>query len=111
MIEFEEEPEEDTSTPLSIEKDVAPVKHKGKGRKFVPHVFSQVSTCSYTKASVQHNVAPVTTVVGSPTATTSTLAPDLVAVLSHSGATTPSVPRKRKACCLGYFYDFLGEVI
>ena len=46
VIEFKEEPEEDIPAPLSIEKEVVPVKGKGKGRKLVPHSSSQVSTCS-----------------------------------------------------------------
>ena len=39
VIILKEEPEEDTPAPLSIEKDVAPLKGKGKGRKFVPLHF------------------------------------------------------------------------
>jgi hypothetical protein len=83
--------------PQSIEKDVAPVKGKGKGRKLVPLASSQVSTRSFTKASVQRTVAPATTVVGSPSAAPSAPHPNLAPVPSHSGATIPSVPRKRKA--------------
>jgi hypothetical protein len=52
VIELEEEPEEDMHAPRSIDKDVAPVKDKGKSGKVVPHASSQVSTRSYTKASV-----------------------------------------------------------
>ena len=96
-IELEEEPDADIPAPPSTDKDVAPAKGKGKGKKVLAHASSQVSTRSYTKASVQRTVAPATTVVGSPFATPSapTLAP--VAAPSHSGATIPSVPRKRKA--------------
>ena len=54
---------------------------------------SQVSTRSYTKASVQRTAAPATTIVGSPSA----IPQDLVHAPSHSGLTIPSVPRKRKA--------------
>jgi hypothetical protein len=95
VIELEEEP--DMPAPQSIEKDVAPVKAKGKGRKLVPHASSQVSTRSYSKASVQRTVAPTTTVVGSPSATPSAPPSDPVPAPSHSDATIPSVPRKRKA--------------
>ena len=97
VIEFEEEPEEETPVPQPIEKDVVPVKAKGKGRKLVPHASSQVSTRSYTKASVPRVVPPATTVVGSPSAIPSAAAPDPIPDPSHSGATIPSVPRKRKA--------------
>jgi hypothetical protein len=97
VIELEEEPEEDMPAPQSIEKDVAPVKAKGKGRKLVPLASSQVSTRSFTKASVQRTVAPATTVVGSPSAAPSAPHPNPAPVPSHSGATIPSVPRKRKA--------------
>ena len=96
VIELEEEPEEHMPTPQSIEKDVAPVKGKGKGRKLVPLISSQVSTRSFRKASVQHTVAPATTVVGSPSATPSAPHPNPPHVPSHSSATIPSVPRKRK---------------
>ena len=100
MIELEEEPEEDNLAPPSNEKDVASVKRKGKGRKFVPFASSQVSTHSFTKASVQRTINPATTVAGSPTA--SPFAPLLspIAAASHSVATIPSVLRKRKAVAL-----------
>ena len=98
VIELEEEPEEDMRAPKSIEKDVPPIKGKGKGRKLVPHASSQVSIRSYTKASVQRSVVPTTTVVGSPTATPPAPPPsDPIAAPSHSGATIPSMPHKRKA--------------
>ena len=97
VIELEEEPKKENPAFQSIEKDVAPGKGKGKGRKLVPHASSQVSTRSYTKASVRRVVAPSTTVVGSPNTTPSAPPPDLVAAPSHSGATIPSLPRKRKA--------------
>ena len=97
VIELEEEPEEHMPAPQSIEKDVAPVKDKDKGRKLVPLASSQVSTRSFTKASVQRNVAPATTVVGSPSATPSAPHPNPPPVPSRSGSTIPSVPRKRKA--------------
>jgi hypothetical protein len=58
---------------------------------------SQVSTRSYTKAPVQRTPVPVTTVVGSPSATPSAIVPDLVPAPFHSGVTLPSVPRKKKA--------------
>ena len=54
---------------------------------------SQVSTLSYTKASVQRTAAPATTLVESPSA----IPQDLVPAPSHSGLTIPPVPRKRKA--------------
>ena len=95
VIELEEEPEEEEiPPPPTIVKEFGSA--KGKGRKLNPHASSQVSTRSYNKASVQHTVAPATTVVGSPTATPSAPAPDAVAAPAHSGATNPSVPRKRK---------------
>ena len=97
VIQLEEEPEEENPPPQSIQKEVTPAKGKGKGRKLVPHASSQVSTRSYTKASVQRVEAPSTTVVESPDPTPSGPPPDLVAAPSHSGATIPSVPRKRKA--------------
>ena len=46
--------------------------------------------------SIQRNVAPATTVVGSPSATPSIALSNPVVVPSHSGATTPSVSCKRK---------------
>ena len=93
VIELEEEPEEDENpAPPAIDKEVAPVKAKGKGKRVAS---SQVSTRSFTKASVQRT--PATTVVGSPTATPSAPSRDHVPAPSHSGVTIPSVPRKRKA--------------
>lgn len=95
VIELEEEPEEDPiPPPPPIVKEVGSAKGKGKGKRVAS---SQVSTRSYTKASVQRTAAPTTTVVGSPSATPSAIAPDLVPAPSHSGVTLPSVPRKRKA--------------
>ena len=96
VIELEEEPEEDNPAPPSHEKDVASVKGKGKGRKLVPLASSQVSTRSFTKASVQRTAGPATTVVGSPSATPSAPLPSPIAAPSHSGATNSSVPHKRK---------------
>jgi len=97
VIELEEEPEEDASpAPPTTVKEVVSAKGKGKGKgKRV--ASSQVSTRSYTKASVPHTPVPEKTVVGSPSATPSAIAPDLVPTPSHSGVTLPSVPRKRKA--------------
>ena len=88
VIELIEEPEEDNQAPLSIEKEMAQVKGKGKGRKVVVHACFQVSTRSFTKASVQRTTAPATTVVGSPTATPSVLAHGLLPLLLI--ATQPS---------------------
>ena len=68
--------------------------------RVIVHTFSQVFTRSFTKASVQRIVAPATTVVGSPTAMFSATLPNHVIARSHSGATIPSVPRKRKAVTL-----------
>ena len=82
VVELKEELKEDNSAPQSIEKDVAPVKGKAKGRKVVPHASSQVSTRSYTKASVQHIVAPATTVVGSPPPLLLPLPPILLLLVS-----------------------------
>src|ERR1700737_1560886 len=63
VIEVEEEPDEDENPPPpAIDKDVAPVKAKGKGKRVSS---SQVSTRSFSKASIQRT--PATTVVGSPT--------------------------------------------
>ena len=96
VIEPEEELEEnEIPPPPIIVKEVGSA--KGKGRKFVPHASSQVCTHSYTKACVQGTIAPATTVLGGPTATHSAPAPELVPTPSHSGATIPSVSRKRKA--------------
>ena len=58
---------------------------------------TQISTRSFTKASVQRTVAPVTTVIRSPSTTLSVLNLDHVAAPSHSGVIIPSVHRKRKA--------------
>ena len=96
VIELEKNPEEENPVSQFIEKDVTPAKGKGKGRKPVPRASSQVSTRSYTKAFVQCFVAPSTTVVESPNPTPSAPPPDLVAAPSHSEATIPSVPCKRK---------------
>jgi hypothetical protein len=94
-IELEEEPEEEEKpAPPPIVKEVGSSKGKGKGKRVAS---SQVSTRSYTKASVQRSPVPVATVVGSPSATPSAVAPDVVHAPSHSGVTLPSVPRKRKA--------------
>lgn len=71
-------------------------KDKGKGRKVVAHVSSQVSTHSFTKTSVQRIVALATTVVGSPTATIFAHASDFVAARFHSYITIPLVPHKTK---------------
>ena len=81
VIELDEEPEEDNLGPLSNENDVASVRGKGKGMKVVPHASSQVSICSFTKAYAQRTVAPVTTVVGSLTATSSPLPPTMLPLL------------------------------
>jgi hypothetical protein len=95
VIELEEESEEDENLASPpIVKEVGSAKGKGKGKRVAS---SQVSTRSYTKASVQRTPVPVATVVGSPSATPSAIAPDLVSAPSHSGVTLPSVPRKRKA--------------
>jgi hypothetical protein len=95
VIELEEEREEyHIPAPSAIVKEVGSAKGKGKGKRVAS---SQVSTRSYTKASVQHTAAPATTVVGSPSAIPSAIAPDLIHAPSHSALTLPSVPRKRKA--------------
>jgi hypothetical protein len=52
VIEFEEEPEDDNPAPPFNEKDVAPIKGKGRGRKVFAQASSQILICSYTKASV-----------------------------------------------------------
>ena len=92
VIELEEEPEEDNHpAPPIIVKEVGSAKGKGKGKRVAS---SQVSTRSYTKASVQR---PATTVVESPSATPSAVAPEHVPAPSYSGVALPSVPRKRKA--------------
>jgi hypothetical protein len=78
VIELEKKSEENNPALQSIEKEVAPVKGKSKGKKVVRHAFSQDCTRSYTKASIQRIVAPSTTVVGSPTATPSTRPPILL---------------------------------
>ena len=97
VIELEEDPEEDNPALPSNEKDVALVKGKGKGKKVLALTSSQVSNPSFTKASVQRIVDPATTVVGSPTATPFAPGLALVVAPSHSGATIPSLHRKRKA--------------
>ena len=78
VIELDEDPDEPTLAPPSVEKDVAPVKGKGRGKNVLAHASSQVSSRSNAKASVQHNVAPATTVVGSPTGTPSTALANMV---------------------------------
>ena len=90
VLELEEEPEEDHNPPPAIVKEIGSAKGKGKGKRVAS---SQVSTRSNSKASVQRQAAPATTVVGSPSA----IPQDLVPAPSHSGFTVPSVPRKRKA--------------
>jgi hypothetical protein len=95
VIELEEEPEEDENpAPPTIVKEVRSAKGKGKGKRVAS---SQVSTRSYTKASVQRTAAPATTVVGSPPTTPSAHPPEPVPAPSHSGVNIVSVPRKRKA--------------
>ena len=93
---MEEKSEEDNNVFPSNEKEVTYVKGKGKGRKIIAHASSQVSICSFTKALVQRTTAPTTTVVRSPTATPSALAPYIVAAPSQSRATIPLVPHKNK---------------
>ena len=98
VIKLEEEPEEDEKpAPLTNDKEVAPVKGKGKCKKVA---FSQMSTCFFTKACVQRTPVLATTVVGSPTATPSVHSRDHALGLSYSGVTIPSVPRKSKAIAL-----------
>ena len=95
VIELEEEPEEDENpTPPTVVKEVGSVEGKGKGKRVA---LSQVSTRSFTKASVHPSATPATTVVESPTETPSALAPNHIPAPSHSGVIIPSVPRKRKA--------------
>ncbi len=95
VIQLEEEPEEDEKpAPPPIVKEVGSAKGKGKGKRVAT---SQKSTRSYTKVSVQPTPVPAATVVGSPSATPSAIAPDVAPAPSHSGVTIPSVPRKRKA--------------
>ena len=94
VIELVEEPEEDkNSAPPTNYKEVALV--KGKGKRVA---FSQVSTHSFTKASVQRT--PATIVVESPTTIPSAPSRDNVPAPSRSRVTIPSVPRKRKAIAL-----------
>ena len=76
---------------------------KGKGRKFLPHVSSQVSTRYFTEASIQCIIAQATIVFGSPTAIFPTPAPNHVADPFHSGATISLVPHKKKAIVLDIF--------
>ena len=65
----------------------------------------------------QRIVAPTTTLVGIPTAAPFALAPDHVSTLFHSGATIPSMPRKRKALALdtsatlALIFDSKGKLI
>ena len=96
VIELEEEPEEDNPAHASNDKEVASVKGKDKGRNVVARVFFQVSTRSFTKASVQRNVPTATNVVGSPTTIHYAPASNHVAAPSHSGVTIPSVHCKKK---------------
>ena len=96
VIELDEEPDVPTTGPPSVEKDVAPVKGKGRGKKVLAHASSKVSSRSNAKPSVQRNVVPTTTVVGSPTKTPSADVANPVVAPSYSGVTIPSVPRKRK---------------
>jgi hypothetical protein len=93
VIELEEEPEEDVNpAPPTIVKEVVSAKGKGKGKRVAS---SQVSTRSCTKASVPHTPVPVKIVVGSPSATPSAIAPDVVPAPSHSGVTLPGIARMR----------------
>ena len=55
---------------------------------------SQVSTRSNSMASVQRTPTLATTVVGSPIATPSAVAPDVLPAPSYMGVALPSVPRK-----------------
>ena len=69
VIELEEEPKEyENPAHPTNDKEVAPVKAKGKGKRVASN---QVSTRSFTKASVQRTAAPATTVVENPRATPS----------------------------------------
>ena len=91
VIELEEEPDEnDNLAPSTNVKEVGSAKGKDKGKRVAS---SHVSTRSNSKASVQRTPTLVTTVVDSPTATSSAVAPDLL----HSDVALPSVPRKKKA--------------
>jgi hypothetical protein len=96
VIELDEELEEPTPALASVEKDVTPVNGRGRGKKALAHASSQVSSISNAKASVQRNVAPATTVLGSPTGIPFATLANPVVALSNSGVTIPSVPRKRK---------------
>lgn len=79
VIELEDEPEEDKNPILStIVKEVGSVKGKGKGKRVASN---QVSSRSYTKASVQRIATPATTVVDNPTAILFALAPVLTLLL------------------------------
>jgi hypothetical protein len=91
VIELEEEPEEDEDpAPPTIVKEVGSAKGKGKGKRVAS---SQVSTRSYTKASVQRTAAPAATVVGNPPTTPSAHPPEPVPAPSHSGVNIVSVSR------------------
>jgi len=71
VIELNEEPKEyENAAPPTNDKEVALVKGKAKGKRF-PSI--QISTRSFTKASIQRTAAPATTVVGSPSAILSAL--------------------------------------
>lgn len=98
MIELEEKPEEDDDpTPPTNEKKVLPLNDNGKANKVVTYASIQVSTRSFTKASIQRSAAPATTVVGSLTTTPSVQASNHVIAPSHSGSIILFVSRKRKA--------------
>ena len=94
---LKEEPEENNLALPSNEKEVAPVKGKGKGKKVAAHASSQVSIRSFMKTTVQRTTAPTTTVVGSPTTTHSAASSNPITATFQSGATIPLVPCKRKA--------------
>jgi hypothetical protein len=76
------------------------IKGKDKGRKILAHTSFQIFTRSFTKVFAQHIDAPATTVVVNLTATPIAPAPDPLAAPFHSGATIPSVPRKRMVVVL-----------
>ena len=69
------------------------MKGKDKGKRVAS---SQVSTRSFTKASIQRTPVLATTVVGSATATPSAPSQDHFPAPSHNGIIIPSVPCKRK---------------
>ena len=95
VIELEEEPKKDENpTPPTDEKEVVPLKGKGKGKR---DVFIQVFICFFTKPSVQRKTALTTIIVKSPTAILFAPALDHISATSHYGTTIHSVPRKKKA--------------